>query len=158
MRLDWNKTLPEGYKAMLDLQQVVDNSKIEHKLLELLKIRASQINGCAFCLDMHTKDAAAIGENEQRLNLLAAWRDTLLFSPRERAALAWCETLTNISVSHAPDLIYNELVKSFSEKEIVELTLAIVAINSWNRLAIGFRSDVGKYISRRKLDEMKTSN
>lgn len=158
MRLNWNKELPEGYKSMLDLQQVVDNSKIEHKLLELVKIRASQINGCAFCLDMYTKDAAAIGENEQRLNLLAAWRETSLYSARERAALAWCEALTNVSVSHAPDLIYNELVKLFSEKEIVELTLAIVAINSWNRLAIGFRSDVGKYISRKKPDEIKTSN
>ena len=155
MRLDWYKTLPKGYKAMLDLQQVVDNSKIEHKLLELLKIRASQINGCAFCLDMHTKDAVAIGENEQRLNLLAAWRETSLYSPRERAALKWCEALTELPQSGAPDDVYEEVKNQFSPEELVELTLAIVAINGWNRLAVGFRSNVGNYVSKRKL-ELKT--
>lgn len=152
MRLDWYKTLPKGYKAMLDLQQVVDNSKIEHKLLELLKIRASQINGCAFCLDMHTKDAAAIGENEQRLNLLAAWRETSLYSPRERAALTWCEALTQLPQSGAPDDVYEEVKNQFSPEELVELTLAIVAINGWNRLAVGFRSNVGNYVSKQNLE------
>lgn len=150
MRLDWYKTLPEGYKAMLGLQQVVDKSKIDHKLLELIKIRASQINGCAHCLDMHTKDAIAIGESEQRLHVLTAWRETSFFSPRERAALAWCEALTQISLLGAPDSNYKELGNLFTPKEIVELTLDIVAINGWNRLAVGFKSDVGNYVSNRK--------
>jgi|ERR1035437_3368707 AhpD family alkylhydroperoxidase len=150
MRLDWYKTLPEGYKVMLGLQQVVDQSKIDHKLLELVKIRASQINGCAHCLEMHTKDAIAIGENEQRIHLLAAWRETPFYSSRERAALTWCEALTQISLLGAVDSIYDELGNLFSPKEIVELTLAIVAINGWNRLAVGFKSDVGNYVSNRK--------
>lgn len=148
MRLDWYKTLPEGYKAMLGLQKVVDQSSIEHKLLELVKIRASQINGCAHCLDMHTKDAIAIGESEQRIHVLAAWREAPFYSPRERAALAWCESLTQISKTGAPDRIYDEVERLFSPQELVELTLAIVAINGWNRLAVGFKSEVGGYVSR----------
>lgn len=151
MRLDWYKILPEGYKAMLQLQNVVDQSKIDHKLLELVKIRASQINGCAYCLDMHTKDAIAIGESEQRLHLLAAWQEAPFYSPRERAALAWCESLTQISQSGVPDKNYDEVKSLFSDKEIAELTLAIIAINSWNRLAVGFRSDVGNYVSNQKV-------
>lgn len=149
MRLDWYKALPKGLKAMLGLQKVVDDSKIDHKLLELVKIRASQINGCAHCLDMHTKDTIAIGENEQRLYVLAAWREAPFYSERERAALAWCESLTNISVTGAPDEVYKELEKLFSPEELVELTISIVAINSWNRLAVGFRSEVGKYVSNK---------
>ncbi|GAB4291935.1 MAG: carboxymuconolactone decarboxylase family protein [Ignavibacteriaceae bacterium] len=150
MRLDWYKTLPEGYKAMLGLQQVVDKSSIDHKLLELIKIRASQINGCAHCLEMHTKDALALGENDQRIYLLSAWREAPFYSERERAALAWCEALTNLSQTNAPDEVYFEVEKLFTPKEIVELTLAIVVINSWNRLAVGFRSEVGNYVSRYK--------
>lgn len=150
MRLDWYKTLPEGLNAMLGLQQAVDQCKIDHKLLELIKIRASQINGCAYCLDMHTKDAVAIGESEQRLHVLAAWREAPFYSPRERAALAWCEALTNISQTGAPDSVYEEVKSQFSSEELVELTLAIVVINGWNRLAVGFRSEVGKYVSNRK--------
>lgn len=150
MRLDWYKTLPEGYKAMLGLQQVVDKSSIDHKLLELIKIRASQINGCAHCLEIHTKDALALGENDQRIYLLSAWCDAPSYSERERAALAWCESLTNLSQTSAPDEVYLEVEKLFTSTEIVELTLAIVAINSWNRLAVGFRSEVGNYISRYK--------
>jgi len=147
MRLDWYKTSPEGIKAMLGLQKVVDQSKLDHKLLELVKIRASQINGCAYCLDMHTKDAIAIGEIEQRIHLLAAWREAPFYSQRERAALAWCETLTLISESGAPENIYKEVESLFSSEELVELTLTIIAINSWNRLAVGFRSEVGSYVS-----------
>ena len=150
MRLDWNKTLPEGYSAMLGLQKVVDQSSIDHKLLELVKIRASQINGCAHCLDMHTKDAIAIGETEQRIHLLAAWREATFYSPRERAALDWCEALTQISENNAPDRIYSEIESLFSPRELVELTLAIVVINGWNRLAVGFRSPVGSYVSNKK--------
>lgn len=150
MRLRWVKTLPEAYKAMLGLQKVVDQSKIDHKLLELVKIRASQINGCAHCLEMHTKDALALGENDQRIYLLSAWREAPFYSERERAALAWCEALTNLPQSGAPDEVYAEAEKLFTPKELVELTLAIVAINSWNRLAVGFRSEVGNYVSRYK--------
>lgn len=150
MRLNWYKTLPKGYKAMLELQKVVDESKIDHKLLELIKIRASQINGCAYCLEMHTKDARALGESELRINLLAAWRETPFYSVRERAALAWCEELTNISSVGASDEVYKGIEKLFTPEEIVELTISIVAINSWNRLAVGFRSDVGNYVSNRK--------
>lgn len=150
MRLNWYKTLPKGYKVMLELQKIVDESKIDHKLLELVKIRASQINGCAYCLDMHTKDAIAIGESEQRLHVLAAWREAPFYSEQERAALAWCESLTNISNTGAPDEDYKEVEKLFSSEEIVELTMSIIVINSWNRLAVGFRSEVGNYVSNRK--------
>lgn len=147
MRIDWNKTSPEAYKAMLGVQKVVDKSPVDHKLLELIKIRASQINGCAHCLDMHTKDAIALGENEQRLHVLAAWREAPFYSDKEKAALAWCESLTNISSQGVPDNLFDELKKYFITEEIVELTLAIVAINGWNRLAVGFRSEVGNYVS-----------
>lgn len=132
------------------LQQVVNESSIEHKLLELVKIRASQINGCAYCLDMHTKDAVAIGENPQRLHVVAAWREAPFYSDRERAALAWCESLTKISETGAPDEVYDALTKVFSPREVMELTFAIVTINSWNRLAVGLRSEAGTYVSRLK--------
>lgn len=147
MRLDGYKTLPEGYKAMMALQQVVNESSLEHKLLELIKIRASQINGCAHCLDMHTKDAIALGESAQRLHLVAAWREAPFYSERERAALEWCESLTRLPESGAPDDVYEKLPPLFSSKEIMELTFAIVAINSWNRLAVGLRSETGNYVS-----------
>ncbi|MDX9925655.1 MAG: carboxymuconolactone decarboxylase family protein, partial [Ignavibacteriaceae bacterium] len=144
----WYKVLPEGINAMLGFQKVVDKSGIDHKLLELIKIRASQINGCAHCLDMHTKDAIALGESEQRIHLLTAWREAPFYSDRERAALAWCEVLTQISEFGAPEEIYNEVKDLFSPIEQVELTLAIVTINSWNRLAVGFKSEVGGYVSK----------
>src|SRR5512146_1792761 len=147
MRLEWSKTLPEGYEAMSGLQKIADGSKIDHKLLELVKIRASQINGCAYCLDMHTKDAAALGETEQRLHLVSAWRESPYYTLRERAALAWCEALTNISENGVSDEVYTQVEILFSPVELVELTLAIVAINGWNRLAVGFRSPVGSYVS-----------
>lgn len=153
MRLDWSKISPDGIKAMLDLQQVVNKSGLDHKLLELIKIRASQINGCAHCLDMHTKDAIALGENQQRLHVVAAWREAPFYSNREKAALAWCEALTQISEKGAPDSVYSELEGLFSPQEIVELTLAIVTINSWNRLAVGFHSPVGDYVSKIKRPE-----
>ncbi len=150
MRLDWSKINNDGYKAMLNLQNVVDKSVLDHKLLELVKIRASQINGCAYCVDMHTKDARAIGENEQRIYLLAAWRETSLYTPKERAALAWCETLTLLPESGAPDDIYKEVENLFTSEEIAELTTAIITINSWNRLSVGFRAEAGEYVSDRK--------
>ena len=150
MRIDYKDISPAGFKAMLNLQHFVDESKLDHKLLELVKIRASQINDCAYCLDMHTKDAIAIGETGQRLHLIAAWREAPFYSPRERAALAWCEALTMLPQSNAPDEVYKELEKVFSKDEIVELTFAIITINSWNRLAVGFRSPAGDYVSNRK--------
>lgn len=150
MRLNWSKINERGFKAMLDFQAEVNKNSLEHKLIELVKIRASQINGCAYCLDMHTKDARAIGESELRINLLPAWRETKFYSERERAALAWCEALTSLPVSGAPDVIYKEVEELFSPEEITELTFIIVAINSWNRLMVGFQTEAGNYKSDRK--------
>jgi AhpD family alkylhydroperoxidase len=150
MRLNWSKTLPAAYSAMKDLQDFTDQSELEPELKELVKIRASQINGCSHCLDMHTKDAIAIGETEQRLHVLAAWQEAPFYTPRERAALAWCESLTLLPQTGAPGNVYEELGKLFNSNEIVELTFVIITINYWNRLAVGFRSDVGNYVSHRK--------
>ncbi len=150
MRLDGSKVLPAGYSAMVGVQKVVDQSKLDPKLLMLVVTRASQINGCAHCLDMHTKDAVALGEDPQRLHVLAAWREAPFYSDKERAALAWCESLTLIAQTGAPDDVYQEVAKLFSSKELMELTFAIVAINGWNRLAVGLRSEVGSYVSHLK--------
>ncbi len=144
-RLDYAKAAPEGFKAMLGLEQYARHSGLEPSLLELVKMRASQINGCAFCLDMHSKDARAGGETEQRLYALNAWRETPFFSERERAALAWTEAVTCVSETHVPDETYESVRQHFSEKELVDLTLAIIAINGWNRLAISFRTVPGSY-------------
>jgi AhpD family alkylhydroperoxidase len=141
--------MPEAVGAMLGLQKVVDESGLDPKLLELIKVRASQINGCAYCLDIHTKDAIAIGEDPERLNVVAAWRESPFYSPRERAALAWCESLTLLPSTGAPDALYEEVAAHFSAREQVALTAAIVAINGWNRFAVGFRSPVGSYVSGR---------
>lgn len=150
MRINYSKISTEGFNAMRGLENFVEKSNLEPKLKELIKIRASQINGCAYCLDMHTKDAHAIGESEQRIHVVSAWREAPFYSPRERAALAWCESLTLLSKTGAPDDVYAELEIVFKPEEIVELTFSIVVINSWNRLAVGFRSDVGNYVSSRK--------
>ncbi|HVW19356.1 MAG TPA: carboxymuconolactone decarboxylase family protein [Solirubrobacteraceae bacterium] len=147
MRLDYQKALPAGLRGMLALEQAVRDSTLEPELLELVKTRASQINGCAYCLDMHTKDARARGMDEQRLHVLAAWREAPFYSDRERAALAWCEALTSLPASGAPDEDYEPLTECFSDEEIAALTYAIVAINGWNRLAVGLRSPVGDYVS-----------
>ena len=150
MRVDYGVVMPEAINAMRDLQQVVNDCELEPKLLELVKVRASQINGCAYCLDMHAKDAIAIGEDPQRLHLLAAWRETPLYEPRERAALAWCESLTLLPETGVPDDTYDTAAAQFSPRELVALTTAIVAINGWNRFAVGFRAPVGSYVSRRR--------
>jgi AhpD family alkylhydroperoxidase len=147
MRLNYRKALPKALEAMSGLEEVVAESTLEPELLELVKMRASQLNGCAYCLDMHSKDARARGEDEQRLHVLAAWREAPFYSERERAALAWCETLTLLPQTGAPDEAYEQLRGQFDEQEIVALTLAIVAINGWNRFAVGFRSPVGGYVS-----------
>ncbi|MBO0799736.1 MAG: carboxymuconolactone decarboxylase family protein [Blastocatellia bacterium] len=145
-RLDAMKAAPGAYKAMLALEGYVRKSaKLEPALLELVRMRASQINGCAFCLDMHSKDARAEGETEQRLYVLDAWREAPFYSDRERAALAWTEAVTLVSEDHVPDEVYEEVRKRFSEEELVNLTLAIVTINGWNRLAIAFRALPGEY-------------
>ena len=144
-RLDYAKASPEAFKAMVQMEGVVRRSGIDSKLLELIKIRASQLNGCAYCIDMHTKDARFKGENEQRIYALDAWRETPFFTQQERAALAWAETLTNIQIGHAPDAVYQELSRNFSAEERVSLTLAITTINVWNRIAIGFRLVPGTY-------------
>jgi AhpD family alkylhydroperoxidase len=144
-RLDYAKASPEAFKAMLQMEGVVRRSGIDPKLLELIKIRASQMNGCAYCIDMHTKDARFKGESEQRIYSLDAWRETPFYTAKERAALAWTEAITNIQVGHAPDAVYQELSENFSEEERVNLTLAITTINAWNRIAIGFRLVPGIY-------------
>jgi len=139
-RLNFYAASPEGTKAMLALENYVAHCGLESSLIELVKMRASQINGCAFCLDMHSRDARRQGETEQRLYVLPAWRETTLFSARERAALAWTEALTLVAQTHAPDTVYEEARAAFSDKEIADLTLLIGAINTWNRIAIGFRA------------------
>jgi AhpD family alkylhydroperoxidase len=147
MRVDYAKAFPSGLEAMLGLEQGVRRSGLEPLLLELVKLRASQLNGCAYCLDMHSKDARARGEDEQRLHVLAAWREAPFYNARERAALAWCEALTLLPQSGAPDDVFAEVEAQFSTEEIAALTFQIVAINSWNRLAVGLRTPVGDYVS-----------
>jgi AhpD family alkylhydroperoxidase len=144
-RVDFSKAAPGAVKAMLDLGRYVRQSGIETPLLELVRLRASQINGCAYCLDMHTKDARAEGETEQRLYTLSAWRETPFFSDRERAALEWTEAVTEIGKDHVPDEVFERVHKHFSDSELINLTLAVVEINGWNRLAIPFRAVPGSY-------------
>ena len=138
-RLNPAAAAPETYKAMVALETAIKNSGLEPSLIELVKMRASQINGCAFCLDMHSKDARAQGETEQRLYLLNAWRESPVYTDRERAALGWTDALTWVAETHAPDADYEVLAQQFSAAEQVNLTMLIGAINAWNRLAIGFR-------------------
>jgi AhpD family alkylhydroperoxidase len=144
-RIDSSKVAPGAYRAMFGLEKYVRESGLELSLLDLVKLRASQINGCAYCLDMHWKDARARGESEQRLYSLDAWRETSYYTQRERAALAWTEALTLIAATHVPDDLYEQVRQHFREEELVNLTLAVVAINGWNRLAISFRTEPGTY-------------
>jgi AhpD family alkylhydroperoxidase len=139
-RLDYFAAAPAVMQAMLDLEKRVADSGLERSLIELVKTRASQINGCAYCIHMHTRDARAHGESEERLYLLSAWQESPLYSDRERAALEWTEALTLVAQTHAPGSAYETLKVHFSAEEQVKLTLLIAAINSWNRFAIGFRS------------------
>ncbi|HEY7229483.1 MAG TPA: carboxymuconolactone decarboxylase family protein [Pseudolabrys sp.] len=138
-RIDVTKVSPAVYKAVAALQSYVDQSGLDEKLRELIKIRASQINGCAYCLAMHTRDARKQGETDERMHLLNAWREAPIYTPKERAALEWAEATTLISEGHVPDEVFERVRKQFSEKELVDLTAAAVAINGWNRLAIAFR-------------------
>jgi len=148
-RLEYARVAPGAAQAMGGLETYVRACGLEPALLELVKVRASQMNGCGYCIDMHTKDARFGGESEQRLYALAAWRESPFFSERERAALAWTESVTQINVGTVPDEVYEQARRHFSEKELVDLTLALVAINGWNRLAIAFRVVPGTYQPRR---------
>lgn len=149
-RLPYAKVDPEGLAAMLGLETHVRGSGLESSLIELVKMRASQINGCAYCLDMHSKDAMAAGETAQRLHVLAAWREAPFYTERERAALAWTEALTRIADNGVSDADFEAVRAHFEERELVDLTLAIVAINGWNRLAIGFGAEVGSYVPAKR--------
>jgi AhpD family alkylhydroperoxidase len=144
-RIDFQKTSPKPMQLMLALEGYLRTSGLDHGLLYLIKMRASQINGCAYCLDMHSKDARAAGESEQRLYALNAWDETPFFSERERAALQWTEALTLITEGHVPDAVYNSVREQFNEQEIVNLSLAITTINAWNRLSIALRAVPGTY-------------
>jgi AhpD family alkylhydroperoxidase len=139
-RLNPYKAAPEIMNALGALEGAVQASGLEQSLIELVKTRASQINGCAFCIHMHTRDARAHGETEERLYLLDAWRESPLYTDRERAALAWTEAVTLVSQTHVPDAVYDQVKQGFSEKELVQLTMLVATINAWNRIAISFRS------------------
>ena len=152
-RLDFRKASPQAGKAMMGLHMFVRNCGLDHTLLELVKLRASQLNGCAHCIDMHTKELRADGESEQRLYLLNAWRESPFYSDRERAALAWTEAVTLLPHSEVPDEVYEEARTQFSEEELVNLTMAVVAINGANRLNIAFRTVPGSHQVRRRAAE-----
>ena len=148
-RIQYAKVAPGAVTAMLGLETYVFRCGLERSLIELVKLRASQINGCAYCVDMHTKDARVEGETEQRLYAVSVWEETPFFTERERAALAWTEAVTLVGQGHVPDGVYQQARGSFSETELVNLTLAIIAINGWNRLAISFRTVPGTYQAAR---------
>jgi AhpD family alkylhydroperoxidase len=138
-RLDYYNASPKAMKAMIAMEALTSGLSIEPGLLHLIKIRASQLNGCAFCTDMHSVDARRLGETERRLFAIVVWRDSAFFTPRERAALAWTEAVTLLSQSHVPDDVYAQAREQFDEAQLVDLTVAVTTINSWNRLAVSFR-------------------
>ncbi|MBN8856866.1 MAG: carboxymuconolactone decarboxylase family protein [Sphingobacteriales bacterium] len=144
-RIKFTETEKEAMSSLYPLNKYLSKSSVEKHLLDLIYFRVSQINGCAFCLDMHSKDLRAMGESEQRLYLLSAWREAPFYSNRERAALAWAEALTKLESGLVPDEIYEEARKKFSEKELVDLTLAVTTINTYNRINIAFGADTGSY-------------
>ena len=144
-RIHYMKVSQGAYHALSELEKYLHECGLEETLLNLIKLRVSQINGCAYCLDMHWKDLRAIGEQEQRLYSLDAWEESPYYSDRERAALAWTEAVTRVSETHVPDEVYEEAKKHFSEKELADLTVAVAAINAWNRLLIAGRTTPGTY-------------
>lgn len=144
-RIDYKRQYRDSLKGMFELEKYVEASGLERSLFELVKLRASQINGCAFCIDMHTKDARKAGETEQRLYALSAWRETPFYTDRERAALEWTEALTRIAENEVSDELYEAVKAQFTEDDLLALTMAIIAINGWNRLAISFRTVPGSY-------------
>jgi AhpD family alkylhydroperoxidase len=156
-RIDYLKVSRGVYEAMLGLEKYLHQCGLEQKLLDLIKLRVSQINGCAYCIDMHWKDLRALGETEQRLYGLDAWHESPYYNDRERAALAWAEAVTNIKETHAPDDVYQAARAQFNEKEIADLTLAISTINAWNRLAISSRTVPGLYQPARSHEVKKSA-
>jgi AhpD family alkylhydroperoxidase len=144
-RIDYRKFNLEPLQALLAMEKYIAGCGLDHKLLHLLKLRASQLNGCAYCIDMHSIDARAAGETEQRLYALDAWRETPFYDGRERAALAWIEAVTLVSQTHVPDAVYEEARAHFSEQEVIDLTYVAATINAWNRLAIALRAVPGRY-------------
>lgn len=145
MRMNYAKVSPEAFRAMVGVENYLKQCGLEHGLLHLVKLRASQLNGCAYCVDMHWKDCRAAGDTEQRLLCVSVWREAPFFSERERAALAWTEALTRIERAHESEAEYEAARRVFGEKELVDLTWAIAAINAWNRIGVGFRSEPGTY-------------
>jgi AhpD family alkylhydroperoxidase len=144
-RIEFGKVAPGGYKALMAMEAYLSQCGLEPVLLNLMKLRASQMNGCAYCIDMHWKDARAAGETEQRLYGLGAWEESPYYTPRERAAFAWAEAVTNLGEGHVPDAVFEAAKAQFNEKELVTLTWAIAAINGWNRMAIALRAAAGEY-------------
>ena len=153
-RIDYTKVSPAAVRAVLGVEQYVRGSSLEHSLVYLVKLRASYMNGCSYCVDMHSKDARLDGETEQRLYAIPLWRETPFFTPRERAALAWTEAVTRLGPEGVPDEVFEEVREQFSEAEIVDLTMAVVAINIWNRLAVPFRTEPGSYVPRARLESV----
>ena len=149
-RFDYTRAAPAGYKAMLGLEAFLHSCGLELPLIHLIKLRVSQINGCAFCIDMHWKDLRAIGETEQRLYSLDAWHECPFYSARERAALRWAEAVTNLSNGHVPDEIHDEIRRQFDEADVANLTFVVTTINAWNRLAIASRTRPGTYQPAKK--------
>lgn len=158
-RLSYKAVDGAAPKALLSLENYVEQSGLEESLLDLVRLRASQINGCAYCLDMHMKDARASGETEQRLYLLSAWEESPFYTERERAALAWTEAVTLCAEDHVPDAVYEQVRPHFTEQEMVNLTMAVIAINSWNRINVAFRTVPGSYKSSRqpKTEQVKVA-
>lgn len=149
-RINYFRVAPEAMKGMLMMEEYIHSCGLEETIIELVKFRVSQINGCAYCLDMHSKDARANGETEQRLYMLSAWRECPFYTPKERAALTWAEALTNLPYDEIDKETFDEVRTEFGEKELVDLTTAIVAINGWNRYGVGFRSEPGHYQPKKK--------
>src|SRR5436305_10577967 len=156
-RFNGFKSAPGAYKDMSGLDQYLHQCGLEESLLHLIKLRASQLNGCAYCIDMHWKDLRAIGEDEQRLYSLDAWREGPFYTERERAALAWTEAVTLIASTQVPDAVYEDARRHFKETEIINLTLAVATINAWNRLAISLRAEAGKYQPAKPSEIRKTA-
>jgi AhpD family alkylhydroperoxidase len=152
MRINWKDAWPEAYKALYAAERAARKSGLDNKLLDLVVLRASQINGCAFCIDMHTKDLRAAGETEQRLYLLSAWREVDMFTNVERAALAWTEAVTRLGDEGVSDAVYEQARKHFSEEQLVQLTTQIVAINGWNRMNVAFQVPAGSYQPGQKFE------
>lgn len=149
IRVDYQRIAPEAVRAMVGLERFLASSRIERPLRDLVKVRSSILNGCAYCIDMHTKDARAGGESEQRLYALAAWPEAPFFTQRERAALAWTDAVTLVAKTHVADEAFAAAREQFSEEELVDLTMVVVTINGWNRIALSFRPEVGPYQPRR---------